>query len=612
MALLDFIFDTQNPARNRIIVSVFDTATEAIGSQVINDQNLSFSIQPVVPNPPGSFALYSPDAEDTDSYQLAMGLAGAAPTSGTFKLTVGVTTTGLLALAYNITAAALQTPLSAAFVTEGEAACTVTLIATGVYRIRGNANGAIPADFVVGDGSNLSPMSSAFITGVILGDAGTPYQMDLIIRQQPMVFSEPSDLLTAAGVTATVTAAGSSTSNRIQKISFDAANTYDGTYNITAVAGAAKPLTAISVDTAAEVTLVNHGFPNGATVVIAGTNSTPTIDGSRVVTVIDNDTFSVPVTTSVAGTQGTAQYTQDTGCGVAQPTITAAALALILAQHPQIYFNESDGTPDNIVVTASGQDYFVQFLGTLGNSSAPTLTVTNIDLVAPKGVSGAVNLNTIPLNEYGSEQSGTTFTILCSITRTRASGEVRTIFGPTSIVITKDILDPTTMVPPGLPTYLTQAQGDTLYGRLGVANSWTANNTWSTGDAIFQGTNFNITGTCPFSFTSSGAVVFDGFSSYIIDGAGSLTIQNDGDVLFNGAGEVRFSSTISNVIFEGAIIVGGYIDLPGYTVATLPSGAIGRTAYVTDALAPTYNATLVGGGAIKVMAFHNGTNWTAH
>lgn len=53
--------------------------------------------------------------------------------------------------------------------------------------------------------------------------------------------------------------------------------------------------------------------------------------------------------------------------------------------------------------------------------------------------------------------------------------------------------------------------------------------------------------------------------------------------------------------------------LDGYTVATLPAAAaVGDTAYVTDALAPTYLATIVGGGAIITPVFYNGTNWVSH
>ena len=50
-----------------------------------------------------------------------------------------------------------------------------------------------------------------------------------------------------------------------------------------------------------------------------------------------------------------------------------------------------------------------------------------------------------------------------------------------------------------------------------------------------------------------------------------------------------------------------------YTVATLPAaGTAGRRAYVTDALAPTFLATVVGGGAVVTPVFDNGTNWVSH
>ncbi len=49
--------------------------------------------------------------------------------------------------------------------------------------------------------------------------------------------------------------------------------------------------------------------------------------------------------------------------------------------------------------------------------------------------------------------------------------------------------------------------------------------------------------------------------------------------------------------------------LKGYTVATLPTGVQGMEAFVTDALAPAYGSTLVGGGAVVARAFFNGTNW---
>ena len=57
------------------------------------------------------------------------------------------------------------------------------------------------------------------------------------------------------------------------------------------------------------------------------------------------------------------------------------------------------------------------------------------------------------------------------------------------------------------------------------------------------------------------------------------------------------------------------LQLQNYTVATLPTCSAtykGGLAYVTDALAPTYNGTLTGGGAVVIPVFCNGTSWTSH
>ena len=54
----------------------------------------------------------------------------------------------------------------------------------------------------------------------------------------------------------------------------------------------------------------------------------------------------------------------------------------------------------------------------------------------------------------------------------------------------------------------------------------------------------------------------------------------------------------------------GTVKMATYTVAALPSaGAIGRRAIVTNALAPTFLTSVVGGGAIVVPVYDNGTAW---
>jgi hypothetical protein len=49
-----------------------------------------------------------------------------------------------------------------------------------------------------------------------------------------------------------------------------------------------------------------------------------------------------------------------------------------------------------------------------------------------------------------------------------------------------------------------------------------------------------------------------------------------------------------------------------YTVATLPSAVtsgVGARSFVTDALAPTFGATVITGGTVKVPVYSDGTNW---
>lgn len=64
----------------------------------------------------------------------------------------------------------------------------------------------------------------------------------------------------------------------------------------------------ISSNTAANPTVVttttNHGLRNGQTIIISGSNSTPVINGTYVVSNVTDTTFTVPVNVTVAGTAG--------------------------------------------------------------------------------------------------------------------------------------------------------------------------------------------------------------------------------------------------------------------------------------------------------------------
>lgn len=59
-----------------------------------------------------------------------------------------------------------------------------------------------------------------------------------------------------------------------------------------------------SVASPSVITSRGHGYVTGAVLNISGCDATPSINGQQTITVIDEDTFSVPVAVTVAGTKG--------------------------------------------------------------------------------------------------------------------------------------------------------------------------------------------------------------------------------------------------------------------------------------------------------------------
>lgn len=80
----------------------------------------------------------------------------------------------------------------------------------------------------------------------------------------------------------------------------------------------------------------------------------------------------------------------------------------------------------------------------------------------------------------------------------------------------------------------------------------------------------------------------------------------------------RDGTIADNTDLAGKAALSGLISQPfavstlqtaGYTVATLPAGTVGMRAHVTDATAPAFLSTVVGGGAVVAPVFFDGTNW---
>jgi hypothetical protein len=84
----------------------------------------------------------------------------------------------------------------------------------------------------------------------------------------------------------------------------------------------------------------------------------------------------------------------------------------------------------------------------------------------------------------------------------------------------------------------------------------------------------------------------------------------------------QYSNQLTNVLrlyfnrvdaILGQLKTNGIIPpLTNYTVATLPSAVTsgkGARSFVTDALAPTFGATVATGGLVAVPVYSDGTNW---
>lgn len=71
-----------------------------------------------------------------------------------------------------------------------------------------------------------------------------------------------------------------------------------------------KRISAASIANPTVVTSASHGLVSNQTIYIQSSNSTPVIDGSRVVTVLTTNTFTVPVNVTVAGTFGEWWYSE--------------------------------------------------------------------------------------------------------------------------------------------------------------------------------------------------------------------------------------------------------------------------------------------------------------
>jgi len=126
----------------------------------------------------------------------------------------------------------------------------------------------------------------------------------------------------------------------------------------------------------------------------------------------------------------------------------------------------------------------------------------------------------------------------------------------------------------------------TLAGTLAIANGGT------------NGTSVPTAGAIPYGTGTAYAFSAAGTSGQVLTSAGAGTPT---------WGAVSLTTQVSGIL---PVANGGTGAGVAYTVATLPTaGTQGRRAWVTNALAPTFGAAPVGGGAVVIPVFDNGTIW---
>lgn len=315
---------------------------------------------------------------DDDNFTVPVNVTSPG-TGGTFN---SFNTSGLTALPYNISAAALQTALSTVTTAEGYGSAQVALTSVGGYEVSLTTPGAFP--LIYGNGGGLLPQSTVTISQIVPGSGTTEAIQILELQTQPVAYCEPATPFPAASVNESIAQAGSGTQNKVYEIDFTP-GTYDGSFSIT--------MTTIASDTSTTVISAN------------------------------------------AATFNLTQLTQQLNAAAG---ITQGDIAV------------SGSTSNSLLIT---------FQGTQGVSNAPVLSVANISLQAPQGVSGFMSLNTVNLYLAFSQTTADELPFTLSIRRTRLSGEQSEYF-LAAINLKRNLITGTVLVPLQLASYYTEAQVD--------------------------------------------------------------------------------------------------------------------------------------------------------
>ncbi len=243
------------------------------------------------------------------------------------------------------------------------------------FQLNIGANQAIHKFYVEGNEIVLTPAVVSSPTGSLI--------MSFFLRPNQLVQNAKS--ATVVGINQTVTTTASLLNNG------DNLQIFDQVYqNITVVpmppvqppgldifTAVGQRITAISVANPTQITSANHGLNNGQTITITNSNSTPSVNGSYTVTVVDANNFTIPVDVTIAGSQGL--FTANNVISNITFYSTGQAQIETVAQNNYLSVNQT------VTITGSNCspsiDGTYQIIGILGNNSF--LIYANVDPSAP-------------------------------------------------------------------------------------------------------------------------------------------------------------------------------------------------------------------------------------
>lgn len=225
----EWIFNIASPTRDGMLES-FTSQQVATDEIFIRNDGNARRFRLVAPSSDDPLFPWADVDLDSAVVEFAIGAVDQAPTAGTFSGSSNGDTTGLTSLAYNVSAATLQTALNTnPDVISGGATVSVTKYGTA-YVITWSATGA--RNLIVWSGTNLTPECTCSGTRMQTGDGSHVEIQVLRVIQRPYAYVAPTTAYPSAAVSITNLQTGTADLPSIQRIKLDPAP-YGGTFVFT-------------------------------------------------------------------------------------------------------------------------------------------------------------------------------------------------------------------------------------------------------------------------------------------------------------------------------------------------------------------------------------------